>query len=434
MKIAILGSGYVGLVTGACLSDVGNKVSIYDIDFSKIEMLRNAKVPFYEPGLQELIVKNKKNKCLKLTKSLKSAVRGAKLIFICVGTPQNSNGSANLSYVYTAVESVSQLMGRTSYIVIKSTVPVGTAKKAEKIAQIHLKRKRSVIISNPEFLKEGSAVKDFKYPDRVVIGTFDDKAKSLMSKLYSPFLRTGKPIFFMSNASAEISKYASNCMLATRISLMNEIARICEATGADVDSVRLSTGSDARIGKSFLFPGVGYGGSCFPKDVRALIYTGKEYNIQMDLLNIVDRVNVSQVHHFLEKIRKFYDKCNLEGKTFAIWGLSFKPNTDDVREAPSHHLIDHLLNQGAKIKAYDPKAAERTREVFGEKVDIKKDKYECCLGSDGLIVMTEWEEFRNPEFKKIAEMLKTPVVFDGRNIFDKNILSEIGLHYIGVGS
>jgi UDPglucose 6-dehydrogenase len=432
MNISIIGSGYVGLVTGVCFANVGHNVSIFDIDKKKINQLKNKEIPFYEPVLEDLLKLNINLKRLTFSTNLENVLENSEIIFICVGTPQNKNGSANLSYVFSAIESITKLCKRDIFIAIKSTVPIGTAKKAMKIAKKHSKF-LTIIISNPEFLKEGDAVRDFMYPDRVVIGTANKKAKNLMNKLYKPFVKTGNSILFMDNKSAEMTKYASNCLLASRISFMNEIANLCDVVEANVDHVRLGVGSDKRLGNRFLFPGVGYGGSCFPKDIRALIDIGKKSNIDMQILKAIDKVNNNQKHIISNKIFDYYKTKNLLDRKFSIWGLSFKPNTNDMREAASITIINDLLNSGAKISVFDPQAMNEAKTIFGTSINYAKDMYTCCSFSDALIIVTEWDEFKNPNFDRIKQLLLRPLIFDGRNIYNLVDMKSLAFEYFSIG-
>ena len=437
MKISIVGTGYVGLVTGVCLADSGNTVYCVDNDESKIKSLKSGIIPIYEPGLKELTDKNVKLGRLYFTKDLKEAVKKTDAVFIAVGTPPQDNGEADLSNVFRVAENIADTIDCFKAVVVKSTVPVGTCRKVESI--ISKKTKNFCVVSNPEFLKEGAAIEDFQRPDRIVVGiNFKkdnkkeaDAAKELIDEIYEPFVRTGAPIYFMDTNSSELTKYAANAMLAVRITFMNEIANLCEKTGANVDSVRIGIGSDKRIGKSFLFPGIGYGGSCFPKDVKALYQTAKQHNYDFKLLKAADEVNAYQKEIIVDFILKHF-KGDIAGRTFALWGLSFKPKTDDIREAPSLIIISKLLSYGAKIKAYDPIAMENTRKIFSE-IEYKDDMYDAVKGADGLIIATEWNDFRVPDFDKIKSAMITPAVFDGRNIYDKKRMTENGFDYYSIG-
>jgi UDPglucose 6-dehydrogenase len=437
MKISIVGTGYVGLVTGVCLADSGNTVYCVDNDESKIKSLKSGIIPIYEPGLKELTDKNVKLGRLYFTKDLKEAVKKTDAVFIAVGTPPQDNGEADLSNVFKVAETVAGTIDCFKAVVVKSTVPVGTCRKVESI--ISKKTKNFCVVSNPEFLKEGAAIEDFQRPDRIVVGINfknDNKkeaeaAKELIDEIYEPFVRTGAPIYFMDTNSSELTKYAANAMLAVRITFMNEIANLCDKTGANVDSVRIGIGSDKRIGKSFLFPGIGYGGSCFPKDVKALYQTAKQHNYDFKLLKAADEVNASQKEIIVDFILKHF-KGDIAGRTFALWGLSFKPKTDDIREAPSLVIISKLLSYGAKIKVYDPIAMENTMKIFSE-IEYADDMYDAVKGADGLIVATEWNDFRVPDFDKIKAAMITPAVFDGRNIYDKKRMTESGFDYYSIG-
>jgi UDPglucose 6-dehydrogenase len=436
MKLVIIGSGYVGLVTGVCFANMGHHVALVDIDEDKLQIIRQGKAPFYEPGLEDLLLRNLEYGRLSVSSDLSTVIDGAEFIFICVGTPEASDGSANLSYVESAAKAIGQHMANPLIVVNKSTVPVGTADKVREIINKELGNRpvkyEFDVASNPEFLKEGSAVKDFMYPDRIVVGCVTDEARSAFEKLYAPFTRTGKPILFMDCRSAEMTKYVANGLLASRISFMNEVARLCDFTGADVDLVRLGAGSDSRIGSSFLFPGLGYGGSCFPKDVSALRSMGKPYMLDMEIVTAVASVNNGQSFSFFDKICAYFSD-DIEDKVFGLWGLSFKPNTDDIREAPARMLIHLLLKFGAAVKVFDPKAMNNMEEVFGKRIEYCTDAYACCSGADGLIIATEWEEFRSPDFVKIKQLLKHPALFDGRNIYDLETVASYGFDYIGVG-
>ncbi len=437
MKISIVGTGYVGLVTGVCLADSGNTVYCVDNDESKIKSLKSGIIPIYEPGLKELTDKNVKLGRLYFTKDLREAVGKTDAVFIAVGTPPQDNGEADLSNVFRVAENIADTIDCFKAVVVKSTVPVGTCRKVESI--ISKKTKNFCVVSNPEFLKEGAAIEDFQRPDRIVVGINfkkDNKkeaqaAKELIDEIYEPFVRTGAPIYFMDTNSSELTKYAANAMLAVRITFMNEIANLCDKTGANVDSVRIGIGSDKRIGKSFLFPGIGYGGSCFPKDVKALYQTAKQHNYDFKLLKAADEVNAYQKEIIVDFILKHF-KGDIAGKTFALWGLSFKPKTDDIREAPSLVIISKLLSYGAKIKAYDPIAMENTMKIFSE-IEYADDMYDAVKGADGLIVATEWNDFRAPDFDKIKAAMITPAVFDGRNIYDKKKMTESGFDYYSIG-
>ena len=432
MKIAVVGTGYVGLVSGTCFAESGNDVTCVDIDAKKVEKMKNGYVPIYEPGLEALFVRNTKQGRLHFTTDLAEGIKDAQIIFLALPTPPGADGSADLSFVLKVAKDLSSIIKEYKVIVDKSTVPVGTAEKVEAVLSENLDHQLFDVVSNPEFLREGVAVEDFMKPDRVVIGTSSDKAKKLMTQLYEPFVRQGNPIIFMDERSAEMTKYAANSYLATRISFMNEIANLCERLGADVDMVRKGMGSDSRIGKRFLFPGVGYGGSCFPKDVQALAKSAEENAYDFKILKSVMQVNDLQKEILSDKIVKYFDG-NLSGKTIGIWGLAFKPNTDDIREAPALTIISRLLNKGAKIKAYDPEAMENVKQVFGEKVHFTNTEYEVINGIDALAIITEWNEFRTPDFGKMKAEMKAPVIFDGRNIYDVSSMKDLGFYYDSIG-
>ncbi len=431
MKIAVIGTGYVGLVTGTCFAETGNQVTCIDIDRSKVERLSQGEITIYEPGLEKIFLRNLKEERLHFTSDLVSGIKDAKILFLALPTPPGEDGSADLKYVLGVADELGKII--TDYVVVvdKSTVPVGTA---EKVTAAIAKNARVPfdVVSNPEFLREGVAVDDFMKPDRVVIGAETDRARKLMSELYAPFVRSGNPLIFMDVRSAELTKYAANSFLATKISFMNEISQLCERLGADVDMVRLGVGSDARIGKRFLFPGIGYGGSCFPKDVQALVKSSKEVNYDFKILEAVMDVNERQKLHLLPKIKSYFNNA-LKGKHFALWGLAFKPNTDDIREAPALYMIDALLAEGATVCAFDPEAIANVKRVLGDKISFANGQYEALEGADALIIATEWNEFRTPDFEKIAGQLSSKVVFDGRNLFDTKAMSELGFHYVSIG-
>ncbi len=431
MKIVVVGAGYVGLVAGTCFAETGHDVQVVEVDQKKIDSLSQGKVPFYEPGIADLLRRNLEQQRLQFTQDIRKALRRAQVVFIAVGTPQGEDGSADLSFVLQVAQQIGQAMEGPLVVVNKSTVPVGTADRVGKVIEA-ISSHPVTVVSNPEFLKEGAALGDFMKPDRVIIGTEDEDARKLMADLYAPFLRTGNPILFMDNRSAELSKYAANGLLATRISFMNEIALLCDAVGADVDHVRFGMGSDARIGHAFLFPGVGYGGSCFPKDVRALKRTGAENGLEMEILKAADRVNERQKNVITRRIASRFG-TELAGLTFAIWGLAFKPRTDDVREAPALVIIENLLRAGAQVKVYDPEAMENVREILGDRISYCADGYECCQEADALVVVTEWNEFRWPDFERMHKLLKQPVLFDGRNLYDPKRMKELGFEHIGMG-
>ncbi|MCD4824812.1 MAG: UDP-glucose/GDP-mannose dehydrogenase family protein [Phycisphaerae bacterium] len=431
MRIMIAGAGYVGLVAGACYASTGNHVVMADKDEDRIAMLRDGGVPIYEPGLAELLAEGIQTKRISFTTDLAAACQDAEIIAIAVGTPSKPDGSADLSYVDAVAETIGKNITDYCVVVTKSTVPVGTCQRVEQII-----RKQTDVpfdyVSNPEFLKEGSAVDDFLRPERVIIGTASARARKIMAHLYAPFMRQGRRILDMTPLSAELTKYACNSMLATRISFMNEIARLAEAVGADVQQVRAGMGSDSRIGRAFLFPGLGFGGSCFPKDVKALVHTGQTHGVEIAVVAAADRVNETQPNVLVEKIKKYFDG-DLKGKRFAVWGLSFKPKTDDMRKAPSARLIRPLLEAGAVIAAHDPKAHKTARAVFGDSITYHEDVYEPLADADGLIICTEWMEFRSPDFRLIAEMLRRQVIFDGRNLYDPDYVNEAGIDYLCIG-
>ena len=433
MRIAVIGSGYVGLVAGACFAESGNNVICVDIDERKVNDLKGGKIPIYEPGLEEMVKHNVKEERLSFTTNTKEAVQASEVVFIAVGTPPGEDGSADLKYVLAVAKAVGQAANGPKIIVDKSTVPVGTAKKVKAAATAETKHPITVV-SNPEFLKEGAAIDDFMKPDRVVIGSDDEHSAEVMTRLYEPFVHDNiNKIIHMDVASAELTKYAANAMLATRISFMNEIANICERVGADVTKVRAGIGSDSRIGYPFLYAGCGYGGSCFPKDVQAIIKTAGEHGYDFKIVKAVEDVNASQKFVLFEKVRKHFHN-DLAGKTFAIWGLAFKPRTDDMREAPAIYIVNSLLKAGAKVKVSDPEAMKEARKVFGDKVTYCNHPMECLDGADALLLVTEWSEFRNPDFDQMKERLKSPVVFDGRNIFPKAELQRLGFTYYPIGS
>jgi UDPglucose 6-dehydrogenase len=430
MKIAVIGTGYVGLVCGACLAETGNDVICVDKDEAKVRMLRKGRVPIYEPGLTELVQKNKAEGRLMFTTQIGRAVKASQIIFIAVGTPQGEDGSADLQHVLGVARDIGRAMDGYKVIVNKSTVPVGTADKVRAIIRRETTHPFSVV-SNPEFLKQGAAVDDFMKPDRVVIGAEDPRGAELMLALYKPFTRTGAPIMVMDCASSELSKYASNALLATRISFMNEIAQVCELFGADVDRVRQAVGSDRRIGPSFLFPGVGYGGSCFPKDVKALVRFSADKRYDFKVLKAVEAVNDQQKRVLVKKVEAHFG--SLKGKTIAVWGLAFKPKTDDMREAPAIVIIQSLLEQGAKVQAYDPEAQRVARGIFGNKVTYTSKSYDALKGADALIIVTEWHEFREPDFARMRKLMRSPVIFDGRNIYEPQQMKAHGFTYNSIG-
>jgi UDPglucose 6-dehydrogenase len=430
MKIAVIGTGYVGLVAGTCFADSGNDVVCVDIDERKIAMLRNGEVPIYEPGLRELIDKNATERRLSFSTDLPSAVAPSDVVFIAVGTPEGETGEADLQYVLGAARQIGRAITHYTVIVDKSTVPVGTADKVRaEIASVT--NTEFDVVSNPEFLKEGAALEDFLKPDRVVIGVESERARRVMADLYAPFVRTENPILFMDLRSAEMTKYAANAMLATRISFMNDVAALCERVGADVDQVRRGMGADRRIGYPFLFPGVGYGGSCFPKDVKALIRMAREEGIELDLLRAVERTNERQKRLLLQKALKHFG--SIEKRTFAVWGLSFKPKTDDMRESPAVALVEGLLGKGARVQCHDPVAENAARRYLGDRVAYAETPYQALEGADALFLVTEWNEFRHPDFTRMKELMRSPVIFDGRNIFNPATLREHGFVWYGIG-
>lgn len=431
MRVSVIGSGYVGLVAGTCFADSGNDVTCVDIDPRKIEALRQGVIPIYEPGLEDLVKKNVREERLSFTTHLAEAVAKSEVVFIAVGTPEGESGDADLKYVVNAAASIGKAMTKYTVIVDKSTVPVGTADLVREAIAAETTHPFDVV-SNPEFLKEGAALDDFLKPDRVVIGADSERARALMGELYAPFVRTENPIIFMDTRSAELTKYASNAMLATRISFMNDMAALCERVGADVDLVRKGMGADKRIGYPFLFPGVGYGGSCFGKDVKALVATAREHGIELDLLRAVERTNERQKKLLVAKAVKHYGP-DLGGKAFAVWGLAFKPKTDDMREAPSVEVIEGLLGKGATVRAFDPVAHETARRVLRDRVTFVERPYDALEGVDGLFVVTEWNEFRHPDFERMKGLMKSPVVFDGRNIYAPQKMRELGFTYFGIG-
>ena len=432
MNLAVIGTGYVGLVTGTCFAETGNNVTCVDIDVNKVEKLRNGEITIYEPGLEILFERNTKQGRLKFTTDLKEAVDAAQIIFLALPTPPGEDGSADLSYIMGVAKQLSLLIKDYKVIIDKSTVPVGTAEKVHAIIAEHASENLFDVVSNPEFLREGVAVEDFLKPDRVVIGTNSERARKIMKQLYEPFVRQGNPIYFMDERSAEMTKYAANSYLATRISFMNEIANLCERVGANVDMVRMGMGSDSRIGKRFLFPGVGYGGSCFPKDVQALAKTASDFAYDFNILNAVMGVNDKQRYTLADKIKAYFgDK--LSGRTIGIWGLAFKPNTDDIREAPALYTIESLLEAGATVKAFDPEAMENIQRYFGDRIELCKDQYEVLINADALAIITEWSVFRTPSFQVMKELMKSEIIFDGRNLYDLEVMAEIGFHYHSIG-
>ncbi len=436
MKIAVVGTGYVGLVTGTCFAESGNDVICVDTDSSKVERLKRGEIPIYEPGLEEMVKRNAREERLKFTTSIEEAVGRSLMIFIAVGTPPGEDGSADLQYVLQVARDIGRLMATFTIVVNKSTVPVGTGDKVRAVILEEL-AKRGVevpfdIVSNPEFLKEGNAIDDFMKPDRVIVGCEEPRTAELMKELYAPFVRTEHPILIMDVHSSEMTKYAANAMLATKISFMNDVANLCELVGANIDMVRKGIGSDSRIGYSFIFPGVGYGGSCFPKDVQALCRTGQQHGHTLELLEAVEAVNYRQKMVLLRKVSA---ACNgeLAGKTFAVWGLAFKPNTDDMREAPSIVVIEGLLAAGASVRAYDPAASHEARKILGGRITLCEHSYDALDGADGLILVTEWNDFRHPDFERMKKLLKRPLVIDGRNIYHPERMKQLGFEYHSIG-
>ncbi len=435
MKIAVVGTGYVGLVAGTCFADSGNEVICVDIDPEKIEMLNRGEIPIYEPGLSEMVEHNVREERLHFTTDIKSAVEKSEIIFIAVGTPPDEDGSADLKHVLAVAKDIGTYANSYKIIVNKSTVPVGTAEKVKEEISKHTSHPFDVV-SNPEFLKEGAAIDDFMRPDRVVIGTSNPDAADTMSQLYAPFVRSGNPILIMDEKSAELTKYAANALLATKISFINEIANLCDRVGADVNMVRKGIGTDSRIGPHFIYPGTGYGGSCFPKDVKAVIKTAKDYGLDLQIVNAVEKVNERQKTVLLEKIMKYFNE-DLKDKVFAVWGLAFKPKTDDMREAPAISMINALNNAGAKVRAHDPEALKEARRIFGDRVgkdlELFDKRYDAIEGADALIIMTEWNSFREPDFLLIKETLKSPAIFDGRNLYDPKRMRKYGIDYFSIG-
>lgn len=436
MKISVVGTGYVGLVSGTCFAETGIEVVCVDIDRNKIDKLSNGQIPIYEPGLEDIFKRNVEKGRLHFTTDLKASLTDADAVFIAVGTPPDEDGSADLKYVLGVARELGQYLDHYMVVVTKSTVPVGTSARVKKVIQEELDARGAQIpfdvASNPEFLKEGNAVADFLKPDRIVVGTESERAKKVMEKLYKPFLLNGHPIIFMDILSSEMTKYTANAMLATKISFMNDIANLCEIVGADVNFVRKGIGSDSRIGNAFIYPGTGYGGSCFPKDVQALVRTADEHGYSLDILKAVEAVNYRQKSVLFNKLMKHFNG-NLKGKKFGLWGLAFKPKTDDMREAPSLVIIDHLLKQDAEVVAYDPVAMHEAKRILGDKIALASDEYEACIDIDALIVVTEWSEFRIPNFRVLKKLMKNHVVFDGRNIYDPEEMREQGFTYYSIG-
>jgi UDPglucose 6-dehydrogenase len=431
MNIAIIGTGYVGLVTGTCFAESGNEVICVDIDRPRIERLRTGEVPFYEPGLAELVRRNIKESRLAFETEVAPAVAKSMITFITVGTPMDASGAADLSAVFKAAEMVGKAIGGYHIVVVKSTVPVGTSDKVEEIIARQAQDDVDVC-SVPEFLKEGSAIEDFTRPDRVIIGSHSERATAILRELHSAFVRTDNPILVMDRRSAELSKYACNSMLALRISFINEIANLCEAVGAEITNVRRGLSSDRRIGSHFLFPGIGYGGSCFPKDVQALIRTGRDYNVDFRLLQAAEEVNNKQKSLLVDRVKGYFG-ADLKDRTLAIWGLAFKPRTDDMREAPSITVIEALLEAGAKIRVHDPEALANARRLFGDRLSYHATNYDALAGADALLILTEWNEFRHPNFQRIRERLKQPVIFDGRNLYDPDLMKALHFTYYSIG-
>jgi len=431
MKIAVVGTGYVGLVTGTCFAETGNKVICVDIDSPKVEKLNAGQITIYEPGLEKIFLRNTREGRLKFTTNLEKAVEDAEIIFLALPTPPGTDGSADLKYILSVADHIGKILKGYKVIVNKSTVPVGTADKVSAAIASNYKGEFDVV-SNPEFLREGVAVEDFLKPDRVVIGTQSERAKEIMKSLYAPFVSEGNPIIYMNEQSSELTKYAANSFLATKISFMNEIAQLCERMGADVDMVRRGIGSDGRIGKHFLYPGIGYGGSCFPKDVQALIQSAGRVNYSFEILKAVEKVNAYQKLHLVEKVRSFCQN-NLQGKKIALWGLAFKPNTDDIREAPALEMIQSFLKAGAIITAYDPEAIPNVKNQIGDIIHYASNQYEALDGADILVIATEWSEFRAPDFELIEKRLPSKVIFDGRNLFEIEHLRKLGFKYICIG-
>jgi UDPglucose 6-dehydrogenase len=430
-NIAVVGTGYVGLVTGTCFAETGNQVTCIDIDSAKVEKMKNGQIPIYEPELDVLFERNIKAGRLQFTTDLSTGIADAEIIFLALPTPPGEDGSADLSYILGVAEQLGKMLTDYKVIVDKSTVPVGTAERVQAAIAANAKVEFAVV-SNPEFLREGYAVADFMKPDRVVIGCSDERAAKIMESLYKPFVRQGNPIYFMDEKSAELTKYAANSFLATKITFMNEIANFCEVVGADVDKVRIGIGADNRIGKRFLFPGIGYGGSCFPKDVQALAKSGADYNYDFKILRAVMEVNEDQKTILLPRIKNYF-RGNLLRKKIAVWGLAFKPDTDDIREAPALYMIRALLEAGAEVRAYDPEAMENVKSIFGNQISYAKDEYDALLQADALLICTEWSTFRNPNFRAMKDLMADNVIFDGRNLYDLDDLTEKGFYYSSIG-
>ena len=431
MKIAVVGTGYVGLVTGTCLAETGNQVTCVDINEKKVKMMQDGQLPIYEPGLELLFNRNISQGRLHFTSKLADAIADAQIIFLALPTPPGGDGAADLSYVLGAAKDIAKLITEYKVIVTKSTVPVGTADKITAVLNEHTNVEFAVV-SNPEFLREGVAVEDFMKPDRIVVGTLDERARKLMGELYGPYVRQGNPVIYMDQRSSELTKYAANAFLATKISFMNEIANLCELVDADVDMVRRGIGADDRIGKRFLFSGIGYGGSCFPKDVQALARSAGDYNYDFKILNAVMDVNYIQKKVLVEKVKKYY-KGDIKGKKFAIWGLAFKPETDDIREAPALYIIEDLLAAGATVTAFDPEAMDNVKGIFGDKITYAANQYDALQNADALLILTEWSVFRTPDFDQMEQLLKAKVVFDGRNLYDLEKMIDCGYYYNSIG-
>ncbi len=431
MKIAVVGTGYVGLVSGTCFSETGNQVICVDIDQKKVEKLSSGKITIYEPGLEKIFIRNTKEGRLTFTTSLEEAIKDAAVVMLALPTPPGEDGSADLKYILGVADHLGKILTDYKVIVDKSTVPVGTAEKVRAAIAKNAKVEFDVV-SNPEFLREGVAVDDFMKPDRVVIGTTSERAKKIMNDLYAPFVRQGNPLIFMDEKSAELTKYAANSFLATKITFMNEIASLCELLGADVDMVRRGMGADERIGRRFLFPGIGYGGSCFPKDVQALGKSAEEVNYNFKILDAVMEVNEKQKLHLIPAIKSYFNN-DLSGKKFALWGLAFKPNTDDIREAPALYMIEALLEAGASIATYDPEAMNNVKALLGDKISFCDSQYETLQDADAIVIATEWSEFRTPDFNKISAVLRNKAIFDGRNLFDLKQMEDLGYHYVSIG-
>ena len=431
MKIAVVGTGYVGLVTGTCFAETGNSVTCVDIDKNKVEKLSNGQITIYEPGLEKLFLRNQREERLKFTTNLEEGIADAKVIFLALPTPPGEDGSADMKYILGVANDLGKILKEYKVIVDKSTVPVGTAERVRDAIAKNCKCEFDVV-SNPEFLREGVAVEDFMKPDRVVIGTESERARKIMADLYAPFVRQGNPVIFMDERSSELTKYAANSFLATKISFMNEIARLCELMGADVDMVRRGIGGDERIGKRFLFPGIGYGGSCFPKDVQALVKSASDVKYDFKILDAVMEVNEKQKVYLIPRIKKYFSN-NVSGKKIALWGLAFKPNTDDIREAPALYLIEELLKAGATVTAFDPEAMKNVRDVVGDKISFTENQYDALNNCDALIIATEWSEFRTPDFEKMTQRMKSKVIFDGRNVFDLSQMKDLGFYYESIG-